>query len=103
MLEKAVNFTSDLARGAVHKGIELYENREMYKNRMIDASKAAYDRFTSLDCCDLALIKVAVLSLGVSLGAYFSRRLRKLVPVFLAISAAISIYLIIKAFICDED
>jgi len=97
------NAAQDIGRELVHKGVALYENRDAVKEKAIKAVQSEKDMLTSLDPFDFAVFKLAILSLGISIGAYFSKKFKKLIPILCAFSAVASIYLIIRMLLPDED
>lgn len=54
-----------------------------------------------LDIHDIAILKVAMLSIGMLIGAFYSKTVRKIASVLALFSAIGSVYLFIKVFLKD--
>ena len=106
MNEKVMTYAAaaqDIGRNIVHKGMELYENRGEMLGKAEAGLNSAKDKVTELDLFDFAVFKLAILSLGISIGAYFSKKFKKLVPLLCAFTAVSAIYLLLVMLIRDDE
>ncbi len=97
------NAAQDIGKDLVHKGVKLYEDRDVVKDKVKGIVKTEFDKVSGLDIFDFTVFKLAILSLGISIGAHFSKKLKKLAPLFCIFTAIASAYVVIKLFFSNDD